>query len=91
MGGVVIELFCGSALPVKVAPAAEWDGARHVLRWRVQGLPPSGRALLRAEFPPGGFPQPAGGAPSLHVAVLMPFSLTVPDDAGSEFKGAGSS
>ena len=88
VGGVAVELACGAAPPLKVSPAAEWDASRCVLRWRVQGLPPSGRALLRAAFAPGQFPVPVGGAPTLVVAVLMPFSLAAAAEGGAMAGGA---
>ena len=37
--------------PTAVSPSGEWDGHARVVRWRLQGAPPMGRALLRARFP----------------------------------------
>ena len=37
--------------PTAVSPSGEWDGHARIVRWRLQGAPPGGRALLRARFP----------------------------------------
>ena len=37
--------------PTAVSPSGEWDGHARIVRWRLQGAPPMGRALLRARFP----------------------------------------
>ena len=51
---VVVEAEAPSAAggsPTAVSPSGEWDGHARLVRWRLQGAPPTGRALLRARFP----------------------------------------
>jgi len=36
--------------PLCCSPPAEWDAQRRLIRWRLSGAPPQGRALLRARF-----------------------------------------
>lgn len=56
--GVLVEAdapAAASGSPTAVSPQGEWDGAARVVRWRLQGAPPTGRALLRARFPAAAF------------------------------------
>ena len=56
--GVLVEAEAPPAAggsPTAVSPYGEWDGAARVVRWRLQGAPPTGRALLRARFPAAAF------------------------------------
>jgi hypothetical protein len=58
LGGVLVEADAppaASGSPTAVSPYGEWDGAARVVRWRLQGAPPTGRALLRARFPAAAF------------------------------------
>jgi hypothetical protein len=62
-----------SGPPLAMAPHGEWDAAARVVRWRLDGAPPSGRMLLRARFAAA---YPGAGAPAdarVRGAVTMPF------------------
>jgi hypothetical protein len=71
LGGVLVEAEAPSAAggsPTAVSPYGEWDGAARVVRWRLQGAPPGGRALLRARFPAAAF---LAAPVDAHVRVLF--------------------
>lgn len=71
LGGVLVEAEAPPAAggsPTAVSPYGEWDGAARVVRWRLQGAPPGGRALLRARFPAAAF---LAAPVDAHVRVLF--------------------
>jgi hypothetical protein len=65
-----------SAPPLAMSPRGEWDAAARVVRWRLDGVPPSGRALLRARFPaaPGAFAAAPADA-VVRVMCTLPFQV----------------
>lgn len=76
VGDVAIALCHCRAPPFKTNPPSFWDPERGELLWKVQGLPPSGRALLHATFPAGALGL-AGGQAVVRVSCIMDFSLAV--------------
>lgn len=83
VGDVAISLCHCRAAPTKTNPPCFFDPEQGELLWKVQGLPPSGRALLHATFPPGAL-HLAGGHAIVKVSCILNFSVDVAAAAQKE-------
>jgi hypothetical protein len=79
VSGVVVEAPAPEGAvgpPLAVSPAGQWNQSTRCVRWELQGVPPGGRALLRASFAAAVVTGPQRPVEaSARLMIVMPYAI----------------